>query len=89
LRLLVSPDARDGSVKIHQDVSLYVARLEPGQGVAHALGPRRHAWVQVAKGEVTVNGQNLVAGDAAALSEESNVNITSKTDGEVLVFDLK
>ncbi len=88
LRLVASPDARHGSVKIHQDAELYVARLNPGQDVAHALRRGRHAWVQVAEGSVKVNGQLLGQGDGAALSSESAVQLAAVDGAEVLLFDL-
>ena len=88
LQLVASPDARNGSVKIHQDAELYVARLNPGQEVSHALRRGRHAWVQVAEGSVKVNGQLVGQGDAAALSNESEVQLAAMDNAEVLLFDL-
>ena len=70
LRLVASPDARDGSVKIHQDVELYTTLLDDGQSVAHDYKPNRYGWVQVARGEVELNGQTLKAGDGAAIADE-------------------
>lgn len=88
LRVVVAPDARDGSLKIHQDASIYAALLTPGARVGHALAPGRHAWVQVAKGGVSVNGVELKAGDAAALSEEKALEIVANAESELLLFDL-
>jgi redox-sensitive bicupin YhaK (pirin superfamily) len=87
LRVVASPDARDGSVKIHQDVTLYTALLEDGQSVTHDFAPNRYGWVQVARGEVQVNGQKLSVGDGAAIADESRVTLTGR-DAEVLLFDL-
>src|SRR5262249_10063678 len=70
LRLLASADGRDGAVTIHQDADVYAALLGPGQAVTHALRPGRSAWVQVAEGAVTLNGQPLRAGDGAAVRDE-------------------
>jgi redox-sensitive bicupin YhaK (pirin superfamily) len=89
LRLIASKDGRDGSVKIHQDASVYAALLDPGQEVAHEIAPARLAWLQVAQGVVTLNGQELRAGDGAAVENETAVKIASLSDGsEVLLFDL-
>jgi hypothetical protein len=88
LRTIVSPDGRDGSLVIHQDVTTQVARLSPGATVTHALEPGRHAWVQVARGAATVNGATLGEGDGAGLGGEPLLAIASPTGGEVLLFDL-
>ena len=80
--------ARDGAVAIHQDVDLYASLLKPGEGTRLELRPGRHAWVQVAAGALTLNGQPLGEGDGAALSEESMVDLQATADTEVLVFDL-
>ena len=88
LRLLVSPDGRDGSVKIRQDNRLYATILGQGDKVQHELKPERHAYVQVARGSVTLNGEKLDTGDGAAISEEKSVELTGVDDAEVLLFDL-
>ncbi len=75
-------------ITIHQDVSLYAALLEPSQSVRHALAPSRHAWIQVARGALSVNGMPLGAGDAAALSDEPRVELIASAPSEVLLFDL-
>jgi redox-sensitive bicupin YhaK (pirin superfamily) len=88
LRLIASNDGGDGSVKINQDAKLFVTLLAPGQEVKHSLGAKRHAWLQVAKGEVELNGQKLKQGDGAAVSEEKELTIKGTKDAEVLLFDL-
>jgi hypothetical protein len=88
LRLIASRDGAEGSVKINQDAKLFVALLSPGDEVKHALGAKRHAWLQVAKGEVELNGQKLNQGDGAAISDEKNLNIKGIKDAEILLFDL-
>jgi redox-sensitive bicupin YhaK (pirin superfamily) len=88
LRLVASPDGRDGSVTIHTDARLYAGLFAGGAQASHAVAPGRHAWVHVARGRVRVNGQELGAGDAAALSDEGAVNVEGVDDAEVLVFDL-
>lgn len=88
LRLLVSPDGADDSLDIHQDVRLYGARLDAWSEVTHQLQSGRHAWLQVASGDVTVNGTALSAGDAAAVSDEQTLAIMATADAEILLFDL-
>src|ERR1700741_4751643 len=89
LRLLVSPDGRDGSVKIRQDNELYATVLGAGESVKHTLKPERHAYVQVARGSVKLNGTELETGDGAAISAEKALELTGVKDAEVLLFDLK
>jgi quercetin 2,3-dioxygenase len=88
LRLVASPDGREGSLKIRQDNELYAAVLGKGDSVKHALKPERHAYVQVARGSVKLNGQQLAEGDGAAISAEKAVELTGVKDSEVLLFDL-
>jgi redox-sensitive bicupin YhaK (pirin superfamily) len=88
LRLVASPDGRDGSVSIHQDALLYVANLDGDQTAELALAPGRHAWVQVVRGEVSVGAERLVAGDGCAISDEPAVKLGQGRAAEVLVFDL-
>jgi redox-sensitive bicupin YhaK (pirin superfamily) len=87
-RLIASNDGAEGSVKINQDAKLFVTLLTPGEQVAHSLGTNRHAWVQVAKGGVELNGQKLNQGDGAAVSEENLLTVQATKDAEVLLFDL-
>ena len=88
LRLITSRGGRDGAVSIHQDVDLYAGVFAPGAAVALDLRPGRHAWVQIARGGATVNGQALEEGAGAALSEEPRLELAATADSEVLVFDL-
>lgn len=88
LKLIGAADPRDGAVKIHQDVDLYAALLEPGDAVAHELRPGRHAWLQVVRGDVSLNGHRLHAGDGAAVSDEERLLIEAAADAELLLFDL-
>ena len=88
LVLTASRDARDGSLKIHQDADVWVARLGKGEEAKVALKPGRFAWVQVAKGSVTLNGETLEQGDGASMSKEKEVALKGEKDSEVLVFDL-
>jgi len=90
LRVIASPTAEDGAVKIHQDAKLYATLLEEGKAVTHALGRDRNAWIQVATGSVTVDGKTLNAGDGAAITAEDQITLTGASDkkSEVLLFDL-
>jgi hypothetical protein len=88
LLLVASRDGRDGSVTIHQDASIHAGRLAQGDAVVHRVAPRRHAWVQVARGSIALNGKTLEAGDGARASDEPALELTAKEDAEVLVFDL-
>jgi hypothetical protein len=88
LRPLASADGREGSVTVHQDVTLYSALLGAGESVRHALAPGRHAWVQVARGAVSVNGETVRAGDGVALSNERSLALEASEDAELLLFDL-
>jgi redox-sensitive bicupin YhaK (pirin superfamily) len=89
LRLVASRDAADGSLLIHQDARIYLATLEDGEQVTHELADRRHAWLQVLRGAVTLNGQELATGDGAAVSDERMLTIAAtKGAAEVMLFDL-
>jgi len=88
LHLVTSKAGRDGSIPIHQDADLWLAKLDAGNRVAHQLAPGRQAWVHVAEGEVTLNGKTLQAGDAAALTEPEALELTAAKPAQVLLFDL-
>jgi redox-sensitive bicupin YhaK (pirin superfamily) len=88
LKLVASRDGREGSLTIHQNVSVYNAVLRNGDALAHKLDTGRHAWLQVVKGTVDLNGNDLNAGDGASISEESALTIRSDGDAEVILFDL-
>jgi quercetin 2,3-dioxygenase len=88
LRLIASPTGKDGSVTIHQDAKLYVTLLGPGETVTHHIEPDRHAWIQIAKGSVELNGKPLKQGDGAAVSDEKQLTVKGTEDAEVLLFDL-
>ncbi|MBI4955534.1 MAG: pirin family protein [Myxococcales bacterium] len=88
LRLVASPDGRDGSLTVHTDASLYAGLFGAGQTAELALAPGRHAWVHVARGTVRVNAHALSAGDGASLSDEVSVRLEGVDAAEVLVFDL-
>ncbi|MEB3314498.1 MAG: pirin family protein [Cyanobacteriota bacterium] len=89
LRLIGSQDGRDGSVTIHQDVSLYSGVLGDGDQVSHTLAEGRIAWLQVAQGSVELNGQALTAGDGAAVEDLQDLTLASTApETEFLLFDM-
>ncbi|MCX7153732.1 MAG: pirin family protein [Proteobacteria bacterium] len=88
LRLVASADAREGSVKIHQDASLYAALVDGAEKITHPLAKGRRAYVHVARGSVSVNGQALAAGDALKVAGESAIKLEHGDKAEVLLFDL-
>ena len=88
LRLVASRDSAAGSVTVHQDVKVFDALLDSGDRVTHRLDGDRHAWIQVLKGSVSVNGASLNEGDGAAVSEEEAARIETHEAAEILLFDL-
>jgi redox-sensitive bicupin YhaK (pirin superfamily) len=88
LHLLTSRSGRNGSIAIRQDVDLWLGKLNVGQSVMHTLEQNRAAWVQVAEGEVVLNGKTLAIGDGAALEKESILQISAVKQSQVLLFDL-
>jgi redox-sensitive bicupin YhaK (pirin superfamily) len=88
LRLLASRDGRDRSVTVHQDANVYGALLAAGERIDYAIPKSRHAWVHVARGAIELNGQRLEAGDGAAVSDESALQLVGREGAEVLLFDL-
>ena len=88
LRLIASEDGRDGSVHLNQDVSLFASILAAAQEVEYAMDERRHAWIQVARGSIVVNGENAEQGDGVMVAGESQLTIRAQEPAEVLLFDL-
>ena len=89
LTLIGSPDGRDGSVTIHQDVNLYVGNLNSGDRLTYNIEENKAVWIQVVKGSVTLNGKTVEAGDGAAIIDESEIALAGQIDdSEFLLFDL-
>jgi hypothetical protein len=88
LHLIASNSGRDDSIRINQDADLWLAKFSDSETVTYELEPKRHAWVHVAEGEVTLNGKTLNGGDAAAVSGEAKLELAGKGKAQVLLFDL-
>jgi redox-sensitive bicupin YhaK (pirin superfamily) len=89
LRLIASNDGRDDSVHLNQDVSLFASILDKGQEVERAMDASRYAWIQVARGAITVNGETAEQGDGIVVVGESNLKIKARENAEILLFDLQ
>lgn len=88
LRLVASPDGAEGSVTIHADASIRAGLFDSSEAATLALDPARKAYVHLVRGRLTVNGEALVGGDAALITNESLLTLSDGADAEVLVFDL-
>lgn len=88
LRLVASREAADGSLRIHQDARVFLSRIDAGKQVVHAPDVGRHAWLQVLRGSLTLNGRALKTSDGAAVSEEQVLTMVASGDAEVMLFDL-
>ena len=88
LRVVASPNGRDGSVTIHSEAVVYAGLFEAGESAKLAIERGRHAWVQVARGQLRVNGETLSSGDGAALSDIVELQLEGIDHAEILVFDL-
>jgi len=87
-RLAVSPDGRDGSLRIHQDASIHLATLDEGKSLTRPIEEGRSAWLQVLRGSVALRDQTLEAGDGAAIADESLIAIRAERPSELMLFDL-
>jgi len=88
MRLIASSDGREGSVGLNQDVALFASILDAGQEIERRIDPARYGWIQVARGSVSVNGENAGQGDGVVVVAESDLKIKAQEDAEILVFDL-
>ena len=88
LRLIASGDGRDDSVHLNQDVSLFASILDADQEVEREMDAKRYAWIQVARGSLTVNDENVEQGDGVVVVGESNLRIKAQEPAEILLFDL-
>ncbi len=88
LRVVASPDGREGSLTIHQDAQVFLTTLQVGNQVAYNFAPGRHGWIQVLRGAIKVEAFDLVAGDGLTVSDQSLVNLSAAQASEVMLFDL-
>lgn len=88
LKLVASPDGTDGSVHVHQDVSIYSAILESDDVLSHRLSTGRYAWVQVISGDLSVNGCAVSRGDGVAIAQKDEVSLAASSPAEILLFEL-
>lgn len=88
LQLIASPHDVDQAVKIHQNVNLYAACLQPNDRISYSLPSQRYAWIQVARGEIILNQLSLTTGDGAAIAQEPEMTLTASSNAEILLFDL-
>lgn len=88
-QLLASPDGRDGSLTIHQDVLLSAAIWKGGESIPYAIAPGRAAWIQVSKGSLSLDGRALRSGDGAAVTKEAAIELSGEKGAEALLFDLR
>ncbi len=88
LRLIASEDGGDGSVVVHQDVKVFASIIPAGEQVEHTMDQQRYAWIQVARGAISVNGEKADQGDGVIVAGESNLQIKAEENAEVLLFDL-
>ena len=86
--LVTSKSGREVSIAIHQDADLWLAKLNPGQTVSHELAGGRHAWLHVAEGEVTLDGDKLTSGDGVGVSDDITLELKATKATQVLLFDL-
>jgi quercetin 2,3-dioxygenase len=89
LRLIASPNGRDGSLQIHQDAAIHAGVLEKGTELVQPLTLGRRYWLQVAKGELDVNGETVMEGDGLAIVKEEALTLAAKSKSEILLFDLQ
>ena len=88
LRLVSSRNADKGSLLIHADARIYLSQIDSGKEIGHELIAGRHAWLQVLRGNVSLNGVDLNTSDGAAVSEETSLKIRANSDAEIMLFDL-
>ena len=88
LTLACSPDGGNGSIKINQDVNLFIGKLAPKGKISQPLGEQRHAWIQLIEGDLDLNGKKLSPGDGASLDDEKEIRFASAKGAHFLLFDL-
>jgi redox-sensitive bicupin YhaK (pirin superfamily) len=87
-QLVLSPDAREGSLKVHQDMELYRWALAKNEQSVHQIAANRRVWIQVVKGEVSINGTKATTADGLAVWDEQALSVHADSESEILLFDL-
>jgi len=87
-QLVASPSGEAGSLRIHQDARIFLSNIAAGESVARELKPDRHAWMQVLRGAVILNGEPLATSDGVAISDETELTVQSTAEAEIMLFDL-
>ncbi|STD25063.1 pirin [Enterobacter asburiae] len=87
-QLVLSPDAREGSLKVHQDMELYRWALAKDEQSVHQIAANRRVWIQVVKGEVSINGTKATTADGLAVWDEQALSVHADSESEILLFDL-
>ena len=85
---MLSPDAREGSLKVYQDMELYRWALAKGEQSVHQIAADRRVWIQVVKGEVSINGTKATTSDGLAIWDEQAISVHADSESEILLFDL-
>ena len=88
LKLIASADAREGSLTIHQDIDLFAASIDKGSQISHGFRDGRRGWLQLVRGQISVNGNRLGGGDGASIAEEDVLTADALEDAEMLLFDM-
>lgn len=88
-RLLASPDGRDNSLKIQQDVELFAIAMQPGEEIEHEISKDRYGWIQVIEGDLSFDHDSLKTGDGIAIEPETPLKLKAKTNSRLLFFNLK
>ena len=87
-QLVLSPDAREGSLKVHQDMELYRWALAKDEQSVHQIAANRRVWIQVVKGDVSINGTKATTADGLAIWDEQAISVHADSESEILLFDL-
>ncbi|MNL49391.1 Quercetin 2,3-dioxygenase [compost metagenome] len=85
---MISKDGRNGSISIHQDADMYIAKLKKSEDLDFNLPSERRLWIQLIKGEVTVNGEKIQTGDAVSTQDVATATIKASEDSEMIIFEL-
>lgn len=85
---VISQDGKDGSISINQDADMFISRLKTGDDLTYSIRKNRGVWIQVVKGQLTINDQNVIAGDALSFENEDDLKVKATKESEIIIFDL-